>query len=308
MSTKAIFKFFESNGAKIPSIGLGTANVTSDVSEVVYSSIKDGVRLIDTASKYGSEEAVGKGIKKAIDEGIVKREDLFVITKLSEFEITEPEVAVKRSLKTLGLDYIDIYLLHWPIFFHITEKGEKKDKVPMHIMWPIMESFVEKGYTKFIGVSNYNVQSLLNLLSFCKIKPVVNEIEFHPYLYQKHLVEFCRSEDIILLGYNPLVRGPYSAETADEKNRNLLGEQTIIDLSKKYNKTVGQIVLNWSVSREVIPIPMTSSLHRMKENLGSTDFAMEKEDLEKIDKLNRNQRYGRSEIWDIYDNKIDVFA
>ena len=104
------------------------------------------------------------------------------------------------------------------------------------------------------------------------------------------------------------MRGCYSTETADEKNRNLLGEPTIIDLSKKYNKTVGQIVLNWSVSREVIPIPMTCNPHRMLENIGSTDFTMEKEDLEKIDKLNRNQRFGTSEIWDIYDNKIDVFA
>ena len=137
---------------------------------------------------------------------------------------------------------------------------------------------------------------------------MVNEIEFHPYLNQKKLVEFCRRENIILFGYNPLVRGCYSAKTAEEKDRNLLGEQLIIDLSKKYNKTVGQVVLNWSVSRDVIPIPMTSNIHRMKENLASTDFVMEKEDLEKIDALNRNQRYGQSEIWNIYDNKIDIFA
>ena len=211
-------------------------------------------------------------------------------------------------MKTLGLDYIDLYLEHWPQFFDYGENDKKINMVPMHKIWPLMENLVEKGYTKYIGVSNYNVQSLLNLLSFCKIKPLVNEIEFHPYLYQKKLVEFCRRENIILFGYNPLVRGCYSADTADEEHRNLLGEKLIIDLSKKYNKTVGQIVLNWSVSREVIPIPMTSNPHRMIENLKSTDFTMDKEDLEKIDNLNRNQRYGKSEIWDIYDNKIDVFA
>ena len=282
--------------------------MTSDIAEVVYSSIKDGTRLIDTASKYGSEEGVGKGIKRAIDEGIVKREDLFVTTKLANYEKTDPESAIKQSLKTLGLDYIDLYLEHWPQFFDYGENDKKINMVPMHKIWPLMENLVEKGYTKYIGVSNYNVQSLLNLLSFCKIKPLVNEIEFHPYLYQKKLVEFCRRENIILFGYNPLVRGCYSADTADEEHRNLLGEKLIIDLSKKYNKTVGQIVLNWSVSREVIPIPMTSNPHRMIENLKSTDFTMYKEDLEKIDNLNRNQRYGKSEIWDIYDNKIDVFA
>ena len=308
MSAKTLPKFFESDNSKVPSIGIGTAFMTSDIADVIYFSIKDGTRLIDTASRYGSEEGVGKGIKRAIEEGIVKREDLFITTKLGKHEMTEAEEAIKRSLKTLQLDYIDLYLLHWPKFFNYNEKGEKTHLMPMHKIWPIMESFVEKGYTKHIGVSNYNVQSLLNLLSFCKIKPFVNEVEFHPYLYQKKLSDFCKREKIIIFGYNPLVKGSYCAKTADEEHRNLLGEELIINLSKKYNKTVGQIVLNWSISRNVIPIPMTSNPHRMKENLGSTEFVMEKEELEKIDNLNRNQRYGLSDMWNIYDNEVDVFA
>ena len=308
MSAKTLPKFFESDNSKVPSIGIGTAFMTSDIADVIYFSIKDGTRLIDTASRYGSEEGVGKGIKRAIEEGIVKREDLFITTKLGKHEMTEAEEAIKRSLKTLQLDYIDLYLLHWPKFFNYNEKGEKTHLMPMHKIWPIMESFVQKGYTKHIGVSNYNVQSLLNLLSFCKIKPFVNEVEFHPYLYQKKLSDFCKREKIILFGYNPLVKGSYCAKTADEEHRNLLGEELIINLSKKYNKTVGQIVLNWSISRNVIPIPMTSNPHRMKENLGSTEFVMEKEELEKIDNLNRNQRYGLSDMWNIYDNEVDVFA
>ena len=308
MSSKNLPKYFESQKIKIPSVGLGTAYMTTDISELVYSSIKDGTRLIDTAAVYGSEEGVGKGVKKAIKEGIIKREDLFITTKLSKYEMTNPESCIKKSLKYLDMDYIDLYLIHWPKFFDYDKKGNKINLVPLHKIWPIMESFVEKGYTKYIGVSNFNVQSLLNLLSFCKIKPLVNEIEFHPYLFQKQLVNFCRREDIILFGYNPLVKGCYCADTAEENMRNLLGEKIIVDLSKKYNKTVGQIVLNWSISREVIPIPMTSNLHRMKENLGSTEFIMDKNDLQKIDELNRNQRYGQSGIWNIYDNQTDVFA
>ena len=308
MTTKNLPKYFESQNIKVPSLGLGTAYMTTDISELIYSSIRDGTRLIDTAAVYGSEEGVGKGVKRAINEGIVKREDLFITTKLSKFEMTEPDLAIKKSLQRLGLDYIDLYLIHWPKFFDYDKKGQKINIAPLHKVWPIMESFVEKGYTKHIGVSNFNVQSLLNLLSFCKIKPLVNEIEFHPYLFQKKLVEFCRRENIILFGYNPLVKGCYCADSAEESMRNLLGEKIIIDLSKKYNKTVGQIVLNWSISREVIPIPMTSNLHRMKENLGSTEFVMDSNDLKKIDELNRNQRYGLSDIWNIYDNKIDVFA
>jgi len=308
MASKIVPKYFESQNAKIPSIGIGTAYMSSDISEIIYSSIKDGTRVIDTAAVYGSEPGVGKGVKRAIEDGIVKREDLFIVTKLSIYEMKDPASAIKKSLKNLNMDYIDLYLMHWPKFFDYNKNGEKINLVPMHKSWPILESFVEKGLTKHIGVSNFNVQSLLNLLSFCKIKPLVNEIEFHPYLYQKKLVEFCRKEGIIVFGYNPLVKGCYCADTADPEHRNLLGEKLIVDLSKKYNKTVGQIVLNWSVAREVIPIPMTSNLHRMKENLGSLDFAMEKKDLEKIDELNRNQRYGQSEIWNIYNNEINIFA
>ena len=308
MSAKNLPKYFESQGAKIPSIGLGTAYINSDISELVYSSIKDGTRLIDTAAVYGSEEGVGKGVKKAIKEGIVKREDLFITTKLSKYEMSNPEACIKKSLKQLDMDYVDLYLIHWPKFFDYDKNGNKINLAPIHKVWPLMESFVEKGYTKYIGVSNFNTQSLLNLLSFCKIKPLVNEIELHPYLYQKKLVEFCKRENIIIFGYNPLVKGCYCAETAEENMRNLLREKLIVDLSKKYNKTVGQIVLNWSVSREVIPIPMTSNLHRMKENLASNEFVMDENDLKKIDKLNRNQRFGQSDIWNIYDDQIDVFA
>ena len=147
MSSKTLPKYFESRNTKVPSIGIGTAFMTSDISEVIYSSIRDGIRLIDTASRYGSEEGIGKGIKKAIEEGIVKREDLFITTKLGKLEMTEAEEAIKRSLKNLGVDYVDLYLLHWPKFFIYDEKGEKTHLMPLHEIWPIMESFVEKGYT-----------------------------------------------------------------------------------------------------------------------------------------------------------------
>ncbi len=176
-------KYFTlSKDGKVPSIGIGTAGMKKEtICDVIYSSIKAGTRLIDTAQIYGTEEGVGLGIKKAIDEGIVKREDLFVTTKLSARDRNDPEESLEESLKKLQLDYVDLYLDHWPKFFDYNEKGEKINIRPLHILWPLLESFVEKGYTKYIGVSNYNVQTLCNLLSFCKIPPVVNEIELHPY-------------------------------------------------------------------------------------------------------------------------------
>ena len=308
MSSKTLPKYFESRNTKVPSIGIGTAFMTSDISEVIYSSIKDGTRLIDTASRYGSEEGIGKGIKRAIDEGIVKREDLFITTKLGKREMTEAEEAIKRSLKALGVDYIDLYLLHWPKFFNYNEKGEKTHLMPLHKIWPIMESFVEKGYTKHIGVSNYTVQSLLNLLSFCKIKPFVNEVEFHPYLYQKDLKEFCDLENIKIISYYPLIKGVnYKSrfpKIISEKQLDLLNEEIIVNLAKKYEKTVGQIILNWHIHLGVIPIPGTANPERMKENLASVDFKMDDKDYELISSLDKQFRF--CDGIGIYG--IDIFA
>jgi D-xylose reductase len=294
----------------IPKIGLGTYNMgnTEHTCEVIYNSIKDGTRLIDTAAVYGTETGIGLGIKKAISENIVKREDLFIITKCGKHARENPEEAIKGSLKALQLDYVDLYLDHWPLFLRINEKGENFQLVPLHIFWPKFESLVEKGYTKYIGVSNYNVQTLINLLSFCKIKPFANEVEFHPYLYQKNLLFFCKKENIKILAYNPLCKGNYDYHSNEEKiEYDLLNHPIIKEISEKYKKTPGQIVLNWEIQKNVIPIPATSKSTRMKENLGSTEFNIEKEDIEKIYSLNKNYRFGSSLTWNILD-KYDIFA
>ena len=205
------------NDFECPVIGLGTCNI-KNVEEVVYQSIKDGTRLIDTASKYKNEEEVGKGIKRAIEENIVKREDLFIVTKCWIEEKNDPEKALDNSLKRLQLNYVDLYLDHWPCGKDYT--GENKfQMVSVKEMWTKFESLVEKGMTKSIGVSNYNVQSILIILSFCKIKPAVNEVEFNPYLYQKDLKEFCDKENIKISSYYPLVKGRLcSPELIKEKN------------------------------------------------------------------------------------------
>ena len=294
----------------LPKIGLGTYNMgnVESTCEIIYNSIKDGTRMIDTAAVYGTEKGIGLGIKKAISEGLVKREDLFIITKCGKHAREDPETAIKGSLKELDLDYVDLYLDHWPLFLRINEKGENFQLVPLHIFWPKFESLVEKGYTKHIGVSNYNVQTLINLLSFCKIKPFANEVEFHPYLYQKNLLYFCEKENIKVLAYNPLCKGNYDYHTGNEKIKFELLEQPIIkELAEKYKKTPGQIVLNWEIQKNVIPIPATKKSSRMKENLGSLEFNIEKEDIEKVDSLNKNYRFGSSLTWNILD-KYDIFA
>ena len=272
------------NGLDCPSIGVGTCGI-SNVEEVVYQSIKDGTRLIDTAAIYRNEEEVGKGIKRAIDENIAKREDLFVVTKCWLPDKENPEQALKTSLDKLKLSYVDLYLDHWPCGKDYSGKNKFKH-VSVRELWPKFESLIEKGMTKSIGVSNYNVQNILIILSFCKIKPAVNEVEFHPYLYQKDLQEFCDKEGIKIFSYYPLVKGRLcTPELVKEKDLDLLNEPVVKKLCEKYGKTPGQVVLNWHIHVGVIPIPGTSKPERMKENLGSLEFKMEEDEYKSISDL-----------------------
>ena len=298
-----------SNEIKIPNIGIGTANMQS-VEEVVYQAIKDGVRLIDTASIYKNEEQVGNAINKAINEGIVKREDLYVVTKFWLDEKEDPEKALRASLDRLKLNYVDLFLDHWP-----TGKcynGQYNFKlICVKEYWPKMEKCVDNGLTKAIGVSNYNVQNLLIVLSVARIKPLVNEVEFHPYLYQKDLLEFCNLEKIKILAYNPLVKGVYCKERhgkeMEEKKLDLLNEPEVKSLAEKHGKTPGQIVLNWEIQKGVIPIPGTSKPERMKENLEATNFQLDQSDCETLEHYAEHDKEFRFADSDkIYG--IDIFA
>ena len=286
------------NGLTIPIIGLGTTTIMGigpggilgtsgkkDIESIVYNSIKNGTRLIDTASKYDNEIEIGKGVKRAIEEGIIKREDLFIITKMWPNEKEDPEKALKNSLSKLQLDYLDLYLDHWPSSKCYNGKNNFK-LISIKDIWPKMEKLVEQGLTKSIGVSNYNIQNLLIVLSICKIKPVVDEVEFHPYLYQKDLKEFCDKEDIKIVAYYPLIKGANFrtryVNIMKEKKMDLLNEEIVQKLAKKYEKTVGQIILNWHIHLGVIPIPGTSNPDRMKENLAAVDFKMEENDIQAL--------------------------
>ena len=280
------------NGLNIPLIGLGSSRI-SNIVDVVYTSIKDGLRLIDTAFKYGNEAEIGEGLKKVLDEGIVKREELFIIGKLWIDDRGNPEKALRATLQKLNLDYLDLYLDHWPSGINISDPNNIKEQESIFDVWPKMEELVNKGLTRSIGCSNYNVQSLLNLLSFCKIKPVANEVEYHPYFYQKNLKDFCDKEDIALIAYYPLAKGNGAKTYIKEHNgeMDVFEEEAVKILSEKYKKTKGQIILNWEVAQGIVTIPGTSNPKRMEENMDIFDFRMNEEEMKSLEVYGKRMKF-----------------
>jgi D-xylose reductase len=291
------------NGTSMPRFGLGT-HAVANCAEIVYQSIKDGVRLIDTASVYENEREVGKGISRAITEGIVKRDDLYVVTKLWVYDKHRAEEALLESLDRLGLSYVDLYLDHFPAHIY-KDKSGTLHKVPLHILWGQMESFVKKGYTKSIGISNYNVQSMINLLSFCEIQPVVNQVEIHPYFPQQNFLKYCKSNNIQVMAYNSLCKGTYTKKFHSEVN--LLEEEILKKIANKYNSTPGNIALNWALIQDLIVIPATSNPNRMSENIKSLDFILSEEDYNTILSLDKNMRLNNTDNYD-FSMRFDLSA
>ncbi|MFP5106658.1 aldo/keto reductase [Neobacillus sp. C211] len=257
-----------SNGVKMPWVGLGVFKVTEgeEVIQSVKAAIKNGYISIDTAAIYGNEEGVGQAIK---DSG-VPREDLFITTKLwnSEQGYESTLKAFEISLTKLGLDYLDLYLIHWP--------GKEKYKET----WKAFEKLYKEGRVRAIGVSNFQVHHLEDLISSAEIKPMVNQVEFHPHLTQKELLAYCKNEGIQLEAWSPLKQGQ------------LLSEPVLEDLAHKYNKSVAQVILRWDLQHGVVTIPKSIKEHRIIENADIFDFELSTEDMDKIDGLNQDSRAG----------------
>eukprot|EP00347_Sterkiella_histriomuscorum_P004247 403361182 len=278
------------NGIKMPQFGLGTYRATEGVAEICKRAIsEEGYRAIDTATKYDNEADVGQAIRECLDQGVVKREELFITTKLWKSDFADPEKALRTSLEKLQIDYVDLYLIHWMIpDLRTNEKGEIDFlKVPLHKVWKDMESLVKKGLAKSIGVSNCLVPQLLDILTYCEIKPVLNQIEIHPYFNQQEAIDFHRKLNVHVEAYAPL--GNKEFEHRGTK-KNLLEDNTIKQIAEKYNRTPAQIILNWHLQRGVIVITKTSKGRRLSENIDIFDFKLDQSDMDQINSLNIDAR------------------
>ncbi|WUR02135.1 aldose reductase [Vairimorpha necatrix] len=281
------------SGYEMPVVGLGTWMITDKdkIETSVRSAIKCGYRHIDTAFIYGNEKYIGETLKKIFDEGLIKREELFITSKLWCTYHDNPEKCLQKTLDDLQLDYIDLYLVHFPVKFKTNNNFESStddkgnnvlDKFDCIGLWQKMEKLVEKGMTKSIGVANYGEYNLGKILKECKIKPAINQFELHPYLTQESLVDFCHKNNINVVSYSSL-------GGTDKKKYNLKEDKEIINLSKKYNKSVSQILLSYLISRNILVIPKSISEQHIKEN--GDLFELSQEDVKHISGLNKNFRF-----------------
>lgn len=261
------------NGVQIPKLGLGVFRVedSKELINAVKAAIKNGYRIIDGAAIYGNEEAMGEGIRQGIKEAGISRKDLFITSKVwnADLGYESTIAAYEESLKRIGLDYLDLYLIHWPV------EGKYKEA------WRALEHLYKKGSVKAIGVSNFQVHHLEDLLKDAEVKPVINQVELHPYLSQQEVREFCRDNNIQVQAWSPLMAG-----------NGLLENEVLKEIAKKYNKSVAQIVLRWDLDSNVITIPKSTNEERLIENIDVFDFNLSKEDIEKIDSLNKDLRVG----------------
>ncbi|ORX42849.1 aldo-keto reductase [Piromyces finnis] len=271
-------------GAKMPIIGLGTfLSEPGKVTHAVKTALKVGYRHIDCAYYYKNEKEVGQGIQEGLKENGLKRENIFVTSKLWN-TFHRPELVAKgleHSLKDLQLNYVDLYLVHWPFSQKPGSEGFGKDieDIPYIDTWREMEKLYKSGKAKAIGVSNCNVDMLKDLLAKAEIKPVVNQIENNPYLPQPRLVKYCQDNNIQITAYCPLGRAT---------NPNLLDDPIINEIAKKNNMTPAQVVLSWNAQRNIIVIPKSITPSRIEENFKMTKLS--KEDFEKINGITIRQR------------------
>lgn len=268
-----------------------------------------GYRLIDEAAVYGNEKEAGQGIKRAIDEGIIKREDLFVTSKLwnTEHRKEHVEPACKKTLEDLGLDYIDLYLIHFPVSLkHIpfdhhyppewTDHPEGngtmlEDPVPIHETWAAMEELHNKGLVKAIGISNMGTSLIRDILSYAKVKPSVLQVELHPLNAQPRLVKYCLTNGIAVTGYSSLGAPAYVGLGYAKKEEAAYDNPVVKDIAAAVGKSPAQVLFKWSLQRKIAVIPKSNHEERIKENLDLFSFSLSKDQMDAINGLNQNRRF-----------------
>ncbi|KAL3633885.1 NADP-dependent D-sorbitol-6-phosphate dehydrogenase [Castilleja foliolosa] len=303
------------NGLKMPMIGLGVWRMEGkDIKDLLVNAIKIGYRHFDCAADYKNEAEVGDALAEAFGTGLVKREDLFITTKLWNSDHGHVVEACKDSLKKLRLDYLDLYLVHFPIATRHTGVGATASAlgddggldidttITLESTWRGMEELVSMGLVRSIGISNYDIFLTRDCLAYAKVKPAVNQIETHPYFQRDSLVKFCQKHNISITAHTPL--GGAAANTEWFGSKSCLDDPLLKGLAEKYKKSVAQIVLRWGIQRDTVVIPKSSKTGRLEENFNVFDFELAKEDMDLVKSIDRNYRTNQpAKFWG-----IDLYA
>ncbi|KAJ7070887.1 NADP-dependent oxidoreductase domain-containing protein [Mycena amicta] len=297
----------ERTGQKMPLVGFGLWKVTkATCEETVYNAIKAGYRLFDGAGDYGNEKEAGKGVRRALAEGIVKREDLFITSKLwNTFHAKEHVKPIAQmQLGLWGIEYFDLFLVHFPIALKYVDPNERyppewwgADKktvtlqdTPMQETWTAMEELVDVGIAKNIGISNCQGSLICDMLRYARIKPQVLQIELHPYLTQEALVEYAKTVGIAITAYSSFGPQGWIELSMDRGAPSLLTQNVVSAAATKHNKTPAQVLLRWATQRDIAVVPKSNDSYRLVENLDCVSFDLSLEEMNAISSLNCNLR------------------
>jgi D-xylose reductase len=300
-----------SSGARIPPVGLGLWKVAKpSAAALVREAIHLGYRHLDSACDYGNETEVGVGIGAALAEKLCRRDELWVTSKLWNTYHRREHIrpAVERTLRDLQLDYLDLYLVHFPIALEFVpfetryppewvfdpaaaEARMKPIPVPLAETWAGMEDLVRAGLVRHIGICNYGVSLLRDLLSYAAIRPAVLQVELHPYLTQDKLLRFCRENGIVVTGFSPLGAPSYIPLGMAVDEESVLADPAVNAIAGRHARTPAQVVLRWGVQRGTAVVPKTSRADRLAENLAIFDFELTSEEMEAVSSLNRDRRF-----------------
>lgn len=289
------------NKSQMPILGLGTwKSAPGEVYEAVKEAVKIGYRHIDCAAIYGNEKEIGQALSELIKEGVVNREDLWITSKLWNSNHGKDNVipALKETLADLQLDYLDLYLIHWPIahkkgiaFASKAEEFLSMEEQPIANTWKGMEQAVKEGLTRNIGVSNFSISKLKDLMKVAEIKPELNQVELHPYLQQNELVKYCQSQSIHVMAYSPLGSSDRPEVMKKEDDPILLEDTQIAALADIKGVSVAQMILAFAIQRGISPIPKSVNPKRLKQNLDAAKIELNSKEMQNMIALNKDRRY-----------------
>lgn len=304
------------NGDQIPMIGLGTwKSESQQVYNAVREAIKIGYRHIDCAHIYMNEGEIGDALSDAIKAGEVKREELWITSKLwNNAHVTEDVMpALQETLSNLKLDYLDLYLIHWPVahkkevvFPQAGSDFVRLEEVPIANTWAGMEAVRDAGLTRHIGVSNFSVTKLIDLQKHCKTGPEVNQIELQPLLQQKEMLAFCAENQILLTAYSPLGSRDRNAQMKGENEPDLFENEIISSIASKHSCSPAQTIISWSVERGTAVIPKSVNPERLKQNLAAADIQLDDEDRKLMESLDKHYRYITGGFWAMPDSPYTI--